>query len=202
MLKVVVLISGAGSNLQALLETLRASADSASPIGAEIVAIGADRNAAGLALAQEFGIPSFVVRPKDFADREAWGVELLAQIQSFEPDLTLLSGFMRLVPPAMVDALAPRLLNTHPAYLPEFPGAHAVRDALDAGVAETGASIIIVDNGVDTGPIVDRVRIPVLPGDTEELLHGRIKVAERRLLEDTVRGVASGEIALEERANA
>ncbi|VXB01907.1 phosphoribosylglycinamide formyltransferase [Pseudoclavibacter sp. 8L] len=202
MLKVVVLISGAGSNLQALLETLRASADSASPIGAEIVAIGADRNAAGLALAQEFGIPSFVVRPKDFADREAWGVELLAQIQSFEPDLTLLSGFMRLVPPAMVDELAPRLLNTHPAYLPEFPGAHAVRDALDAGVAETGASIIIVDNGVDTGPIVDRVRIPVLPGDTEELLHGRIKVAERRLLEDTVRGVASGEIALEERANA
>ena len=202
MLKVVVLISGAGSNLQALLETLRASADSASPIGAEIVAIGADRNAVGLALAQEFGIPSFVVRPKDFVDREAWGVELLAQIQSFEPDLTLLSGFMRLVPPAMVDALAPRLLNTHPAYLPEFPGAHAGLDALDAGVADTGASIIIVDNGVDTGPIVDRVRIPVLPGDTEELLHGRIKVAERRLLEDTVRGVASGEIALEERANA
>ncbi len=202
MLKVVVLISGAGSNLQALLETLRTSADSASPIGAEIVAIGADRPAAGLALAQELGIPSFVVRPKDFADREAWGAELLAQIQSFEPDLTLLSGFMRLVPPAMVDALAPRLLNTHPAYLPEFPGAHAVRDALEAGVAETGASIIIVDNGVDTGPIVDRVRIPVLPGDTEELLHGRIKVAERRLLEDTVRGVASGEIALEERANA
>lgn len=202
MLKVVVLISGAGSNLRALLETLRASADSASPIDAEIVAIGADTHAAGLALAEEFRVPSFVVRPKDFADRSAWGEELLAQIRLFEPDLTLLSGFMRLVPPAVVDALSPRLLNTHPAYLPEFPGAHAVRDALEAGVAETGASIIIVDNGVDTGPIVDQVRIPVLPGDTEELLHGRIKVAERRLLEDTVRGVASGEIALEERATA
>lgn len=171
-------------------------------MGAEIVAIGADTPAAGLALAEEFGIPSFVVRPKDFADRSSWGDELLAQIQRFDPDLTLLSGFMRLVPPAVVDALSPRLLNTHPAYLPEFPGAHAVRDALEAGVAETGASIIIVDNGVDTGPIIDRVRIPVLPGDTEELLHGRIKVAERRLLEDTVRGVASGEIALEERATA
>ncbi|PPG38779.1 phosphoribosylglycinamide formyltransferase [Pseudoclavibacter sp. RFBA6] len=202
MLKVVVLISGAGSNLRALLEALRASAASGSPIGAEVVAIGADTQAAGLSLAEEFRIPSFVVRPKDFPDRAAWGEELLAQIRRFEPDLTLLSGFMRLVPPAVVDALAPRLLNTHPAYLPEFPGARAVRDALEAGVGETGASIIIVDNGVDTGPIIDRVRIPVLPGDTEELLHARIKVAERRLLEDTVRGVASGEIALEERATA
>ena len=199
MLKLVVLISGTGSNLRALLEALRdPSTGPGCGIDAEVVAIGADTDAANLALGEEFGIPTFVVRPRDFADRAEWGDALLARIESYAPDLTVLSGFMRLVPPRVVEVLSPRLLNTHPAHLPEFPGAHAVRDALAAGAAETGATVMIVDNGVDTGPIIAQVRIPVHPDDTEQSLHERIKVVERRLLIDTVAGIADGTIHLEE----
>jgi phosphoribosylglycinamide formyltransferase 1 len=190
-LRLVVLISGGGSNLRALLE---AAADDGFP--ARIVAIGADRDAEGLAHAEEFGIPSFVVPFGAFPSREEWGDELLAQIRQWEPDLVVLSGFMRLLPPRAVDALSPDLLNTHPAYLPEFPGAHAVRDAMAAGVSETGASVIVVDSGVDTGPIVAQRRIPVLPGDTEARLHDRIKLVERELLVDVVLDIADGRIDL------
>ena len=198
MLKIVVLISGTGSNLRALLEALRSARTNETPILAEVVAIGADRDDANLALAEEFGIPHFVVRPKDFPDRTSWGDALLAEIQRYEPDLTILSGFMRLVPPAVVEAISPNLVNTHPAYLPEFPGAHAVRDAIEAGVSETGASIIVVDNGVDTGPIIERRRIPVEPGDDEASLHERIKNVERELLIGTVTRVATGDLNLKE----
>ncbi|MEO8529443.1 MAG: phosphoribosylglycinamide formyltransferase, partial [Pseudolysinimonas sp.] len=176
MLRLVVLISGGGSNLRALLE---ASEDAEFP--ARVVAIGADRDADGLAHGEEYGIPTFVVPFGAFPSREEWGVELLAQIRQWEPDVVILSGFMRLLPPAVVAALAPSLLNTHPAYLPEFPGAHAVRDALAAGVTETGASVIVVDDGVDTGPVIAQTRVPVLPGDTEARLHDRIKLVEREL---------------------
>lgn len=191
MLRVVVLISGGGSNLRALLE---ASAHADYP--AHIVAVGADREADGLAHAEAFGIPSFTVPYSSYPSREAWGEELLTTIREWEPDLVVLSGLMRLLPATVVDALAPNVINTHPAYLPEFPGAHGVRDALAAGVAETGASVIVVDAGVDSGPILAQERTPVLPGDTEHSLHERIKPVERRLLIDTVRGIATGEIDL------
>lgn len=187
MLNIVVLISGTGSNLRALLE---ASADAEYP--ARVVAVGADREAEGLAHAEEFGIPSFTVPYSSFATREEWGQALLEQIRVWSPDLVVLSGFMRLLPKAVVDALAPHLINTHPAYLPEFPGAHGVRDALAAGVTETGASIIVVDNGIDQGPIIVQERVPVLPGDTEHELHERIKPVERRLLVQTVLDIANG----------
>jgi phosphoribosylglycinamide formyltransferase-1 len=200
-LKVVVLISGAGSNLRALLEGIDDARDTASPVGAEVVAIGADTERANLDLAHDRGIPSFVVKPGDFGSREEWGDALLERVRSFAPDVTLLSGFMRLVPPRFVDALAPNLLNTHPAYLPEFPGAHAVRDALAAGATETGATIMIVDNGVDTGPIIDQRRIPIALGDTEATLHDRIKVVERQLLLDTIRNLAAGTLTLKETTN-
>jgi phosphoribosylglycinamide formyltransferase-1 len=190
-LTVAVLISGTGSNLRALLE---AAADPSFP--ARVVVVGADREAEGLAHAEEFGIPSFVVPWRGREEREAWGDELLAQLDVWQPDLVVLSGLMRLVPPAVVARWTPRLLNTHPAYLPEFPGAHGVRDALAAGVPETGASVIVVDDGVDTGPILAQERIPVLPGDTEHTLHDRIKPVERRLLIDVVRRVATGELDL------
>jgi len=191
-LRLVVLISGGGSNLRALLD---ASDDAEFP--ARVVAIGADRDAEGLAHAEEFGIPSFVVPFGAFDSREAWGDELLDQLRQWEADLVILSGFMRLLPPRVVEALSPALLNTHPAYLPEFPGAHAVREALAAGVTETGASVIVVDNGVDTGPVVAQRRVPVLPGDTEARLHDRIKVVERQLLVDVVLDVANGRIRLD-----
>ena len=193
MLKLVVLISGGGSNLRALLE----AADDAD-FPARVVAVGADRPADGFEHAEVFGIPTFSVVRSTFANREAWGDELLEQIRQWEPDLVVLSGFMTLLPPAVVEALSPNLINTHPAYLPEFPGAHAVHDALLAGATETGASVIVVDNGVDTGPIIVQERIPVLPGDTEVDLHDRIKPIERRLLIQTVLDVAANPRLLEE----
>lgn len=198
MLSVVVLISGTGSNCRALLDAVDDAERAGESMGVRVVAIGADTPTANLALAQERGIPTFVVRPRDYDDRDAWGDGLLAEVQRFDPDLTILSGFMRLVPPRFVAALSPALLNTHPAYLPEFPGAHAVRDAMAAGATQTGATIMIVDNGVDTGPIIAQRRIPIHPDDTEATLHERIKVVERDLLIRTVRGIADGTINLEE----
>jgi len=192
-LSLVVLISGGGSNLRDLLE---ASQDAQFP--ARVVAVGADRDAEGLAHAEEFGIPTFSVALSSFADRDAWGDELLAQVQGWNADLVVLSGFMKLLPPRVVAALSPNLINTHPAYLPEFPGAHGVRDALAAGVSETGASVIIVDNGVDSGPIISQQRVPVLPGDTEHDLHDRIKIVERQLLVQAVLDIANGHVDLKE----
>ena len=186
MLSLVVLISGGGSNLRALLE---ASQDAEFP--ARVVAVGADRDADGFAHAEAFGIPTFSVALSNFPDRDAWGDELLEQVQSWKPDLVVLSGFMKLLPPRVIAALSPNLINTHPAYLPEFPGAHGVRDALAAGVTETGASVIVVDNGVDSGPIISQERVPVLPGDTESSLHDRIKPVERRLLIQAVLDIAT-----------
>ncbi|WP_431245424.1 phosphoribosylglycinamide formyltransferase [Leifsonia xyli] len=197
MLSIVVLISGGGSNLRALLE---ASEDAEFP--ARVVAVGADRDADGFEHAERFGIPTFTVPYTSYPSREEWGDALLEQIRQWEPDLTILSGFMRLVPRRVVDALSPDLINTHPAYLPEFPGAHAVRDALAAGVTQTGASLIVVDNGVDAGPIISQERVEVLPGDTETALHERIKPVERRLLIDAVLDIANGHIDLEELARA
>lgn len=189
MLRLVVLISGSGSNLRALLERCD---DPAFP--AHVVAVGADREADGLVHADEFGVPSFIVPFAAFEDRDAWGDALLEAVRIWAPDVVVLSGLMRLLPPRAVDGLGPNLLNTHPAYLPEFPGAHAVRDALAAGATETGASVIVVDHGCDSGPILARERVPVLAGDTEGALHDRIKPVERRLLADVISGIAEGRI--------
>ena len=173
-----VLISGGGSNLADLFTRLEA-ADSP-PV--DIVAVGSDRQAEGLSHATNRSVPSFVVSLGDFADREAWGLALAERIGSFSPDLVILSGFMKLLPPVVVERFSPQLINTHPAYLPEFPGAHAVADQIAAGVDQAGASVIVVDNGVDTGPILARQRVAVEPGDTEQSLHDRIKQVERQLL--------------------
>lgn len=191
MLSVAVLISGTGSNLRALLEAARHP-----DFPARIVVVGADREADGLAHAEEFGIPSFTVPFGSFPSREEWGAELGRQLAVWQPDLVVLSGLMRLLPASLVARYAPHLINTHPAYLPEFPGAHGVRDALAAGVTETGASVIVVDDGVDSGPVLAQERVPVLPGDDEHTLHERIKPVERRLLIDVVRRVATGELDL------
>jgi phosphoribosylglycinamide formyltransferase-1 len=192
-LSLVVLISGGGSNLRTLLE---ASEDAEFP--ARVVAVGADRDADGFLHAEEFGIPTFSCALSAFPDRESWGDALLEQIRIWQPDLVVLSGFMKLLPPRVVDALSPMLINTHPAYLPEFPGAHGVRDALAAGVTQTGASVIVVDNGVDSGPIISQQRVPVLPGDTEAELHDRIKLVERELLVQAILDIANGHVNLKE----
>lgn len=191
MLSVVVLISGSGSNLRALLE----AADN--PLfPARILAVGSDVPADGLAHADQFGVPTFVVNPGAFASREAWAEMLLANIAHFKPDLVVLAGFMRILPPNFVQALQPNLINMHPSLLPNFPGAHAVRDALAAGATKTGATIHVVDEGVDTGPILAQRELEILPDETEGELHERIKNIERELIVQTVREIAEQKIRL------
>ena len=185
MLSVVVLISGSGSNLRALLD---AAANPLYP--ARILAVGADNPAAGLEHAELHGVPTFVVEPGRFATREAWADALLANIKHFDPDLVVLAGFMKILPPNFVAALSPNLINTHPSLLPDFKGAHAVRDALAAGATRTGVTIHVVDEGVDTGPHLAQAEVQILPGETEAALHERIKVVERELLIDVVKQFA------------
>jgi len=192
-LSMVVLISGGGSNLRALLE---ASHDAEFP--ARVIAVGADRQAEGFEHAELFGIPTFSVALSNYPDRESWGAALVEQIAVWQPDLVVLSGFMKLLPEGAVSALSPNIINTHPAYLPEFPGAHGVRDALAAGVSETGATVIAVDAGVDSGPIISQQRVPILDGDTESSLHDRIKIIERDLLVQAVLDIANNRINLKE----
>ena len=185
MLSVVVLISGSGSNLRALLD---AAANPLYP--ARILAVGSDNPAAGLEHAELHGVPTFVVEPGRFASREAWAEALLANIKHFEPDLVVLAGFMKILPPNFVQALSPNLINTHPSLLPAFKGAHAVRDALAAGATRTGVTIHVVDEGVDTGPHLAQAEVQIHPGETEAALHERIKVVERELLVDVVKQFA------------
>jgi phosphoribosylglycinamide formyltransferase 1 len=180
--RLVVLISGSGSNLASLLESLPGSG-----IEADVVAVGSEREAPGLAHARSRALPTFVVPWGEFHSREEWGAQLATTLASYQPDLIILSGFMKLLPPSVVSQFFPRILNTHPAFLPEFPGAHAVRDALKSGVSETGASVIVVDDGVDTGEVLAQRRVPVMARDDEASLHERIKVAERELLLDVLR---------------
>ncbi|MEY4994130.1 MAG: hypothetical protein RIS82_1252 [Actinomycetota bacterium] len=191
MLSVVVLISGSGSNLLALLEATD------NPLfGAKIMAVGSDNPADGLAHAERFGVPTFVVSPQAFETREAWAEMLLANINHFKPDLVVLAGFMRILPANFVKALAPNLINTHPSLLPLFPGAHAVRDALEAGATTTGVTIHVVDEGVDTGPHIAQREVEVVTDDTEYELHERIKQVERELLVATVKDIADKNIQL------
>jgi phosphoribosylglycinamide formyltransferase-1 len=196
-LKLAVLISGGGSNLKALLD---AAADPEFP--ARIVCVGSDTEAPGLAHAEAAGVPTFVVRPRDYATREEWGQVLAAAIQEHgvgtgpEPGLVVSAGLMRILPGGFVREFSPHLINTHPALLPLYPGAHAVRDALAAGATETGVTVHIIDEGVDTGPVLRQASVQVREGETEDELHERIKQLERPLLVQTVREIALGELDL------
>jgi formyltetrahydrofolate-dependent phosphoribosylglycinamide formyltransferase len=179
--RVAVLLSGAGSLAAALLA---ATDDPAYP--AAVVAVGSDRDAAGLAHARRRGLPTFVCAVAEHPDRAAWDRALAAELAAHEPDLVVSAGFMKLVGPAVLGAFGGRLINTHPALLPAFPGAHAVRDALAAGVQVTGATVHVVDAGLDTGPVLAQREVVVRPGDDESTLHERIKEVERELLVHTV----------------
>lgn len=176
------LVSGTGSTLRALLD---AAEDPA--WGAEVVAVGADRDGTpGEGRARDHGIPTFVRKVADFADRDAWDREMAEVVASYEPSLVVSAGFMKLAGPAFLQAFSGRYLNTHPALLPSFPGMHAARDALEHGVTVTGCTLFVVDDGVDTGPIVAQAAVPVLPDDDETTLHERIKAAEQAVLVDAV----------------
>lgn len=193
--RLVVLASGGGSNLAALL----AAHDDAA-YGARVVGVVSDKPDAGaLTLAQDAGVASVVVAPKDFTDRAAWNDGVAEAVAVFRPDYVVLAGFMRILAPSFVDRFAGRIVNTHPALLPSFPGAHGVRDALAHGVRVTGCTVHVVDSGVDTGPIIAQAAVPVADDDDEASLHERIKVAERALLVETVGRVAREGLRIEGR---
>ncbi|MDT7573113.1 MAG: phosphoribosylglycinamide formyltransferase 1 [Actinomycetota bacterium] len=184
--RVVVLVSGSGTNLQALLD---AAADPGYP--ASVVAVGADRDGIeALKRADRAGIPTFVLRVGDFPSREAWDAAFADETAKHEPDLVVSAGFMKLVGAAFLERFGGRFINTHPALLPSFPGMHGARDALEYGVKVAGCTVFVVDAGVDTGPIVAQAAVPVLDDDDEAALHERIKSAERSLLVDTVARMA------------
>ncbi|GAA1316436.1 phosphoribosylglycinamide formyltransferase [Brachybacterium tyrofermentans] len=178
---IAVLISGTGSNLAALL---RSSEEPSSPF--VVVGVIADRDASGLEHARAAGIPTEVIRLADHADRAAWDQALADSVARLEPQLVVLAGFMKLVGPPLLEAFGGRIVNTHPALLPSFPGAHGVRDALAHGVKITGATVIEVDAGVDTGRILAQVAVEVRAEDTEHDLHERIKAVEQPLLVEVV----------------
>lgn len=180
--RLLVLVSGSGTNLQALLD---ACADPA--YGARVVAVGADRDGiGGLDRARAAGIPDFVVALRDYPTREDWDKALTARVAEFQPDLVISAGFLKLVGPHFLDAFGGRYINTHNSLLPAFPGMHGPRDALTYGVKVTGATLFFVDAGVDTGPIIAQVAVPVHDDDDEETLTERIKQAERRQLVEQV----------------
>jgi phosphoribosylglycinamide formyltransferase 1 len=180
--RLVVLVSGEGTNLQALIDAGRDEA-----YGARVVAVGADRDdIKALARAERAGLPTFTERLADYPAREEWDAALARACARYHPDLVVLAGFMKLVGKPFLAAFGGRCLNTHPALLPSFPGAHGVRDALAHGVKVTGCTVFLVDEGVDAGPIVAQASVPVADDDDEATLHERIKVAERTLLVGTV----------------
>jgi phosphoribosylglycinamide formyltransferase-1 len=180
--RLVVLVSGAGTNLQALLD---ACADPS--YGAQVVAVGADREGIeGLARAERAGVPTFVLRVKDFATREAWDAAFADAVADHRPDLVVCAGFMKLFGTTYLSRFGGSTVNTHPALSPSFPGMHGPADALAYGVKVTGATLFVVDGGVDTGAIIAQAVVPVEDDDDVEALHERIKVAERQMLVDTV----------------
>ncbi len=180
--RLLVLVSGEGTNLQALIDACRDP-----DYGAQVVAVGADRPGInGLAGAERAGLPTFTVQLADYPAREDWDAALTSACAAYAPDLIVLAGFMKLVGKPFLDSFGGRCVNTHPALLPSFPGAHGVRDALAHGVKVTGCTVLIIDDGVDAGPIVAQACVPVADDDNEVALHERIKVAERALLVGTV----------------
>ncbi|HWJ85027.1 MAG TPA: phosphoribosylglycinamide formyltransferase [Cellulomonas sp.] len=193
--RLVVLVSGTGSNLAALL-----AAHEDPAFGGRVVAVVSDRpDIKALEIARAAGVPTAVVALRDFEDRAAWDRALTEAVAVFSPDLVVLAGFMKLVGAPFLTRFENRIVNTHPALLPSFPGAHGVRDALAYGVTVSGCSVIVVDGGVDAGPILAQEAVPVLPDDDESSLHERIKVVERALLVDVVGRIAREGLTVEGR---
>ncbi|MGZ5394043.1 MAG: phosphoribosylglycinamide formyltransferase [Mycobacterium sp.] len=184
--RVVVLASGTGSLLRSLLD-----ATGGDDYPARIVAVGVDRDCPAVDIAASASVPSYTVRLRDHPDREAWDAAIADATALQEPDLIVAAGFMKILGPHFLCRFMGRIINTHPALLPAFPGAHAVPDALEYGVKVTGCSVHLVDAGTDTGPLLAQEAVPVLDDDDEASQHQRIKVVERRLLVDVLAAVAT-----------
>jgi phosphoribosylglycinamide formyltransferase-1 len=193
-MKLAVLVSGRGSNLRALQTAITEGR-----CAARIDCVIADRDgAAALEFAREQGIETAVVRAKGFPDRESWDRALADELNGRAPELVVLAGFMRLVGKAVLGSFAGRIVNVHPALLPSFPGIDGPAQALRHGVTLSGCTVHLVDDGIDTGPILAQAAVPVLPSDDVASLHARIQVAEHRLLPDVVHAIATGKLRLSE----
>lgn len=192
--QVVLLASGAGTLAQSVLDS---TVSSDRPY--RVTALVSDRDCEAVARATDAGIATAVVRPGDHADRTSWDRELTSVVRGFAPDWVVSAGFMRILGQAFLAEFPDRVLNTHPALLPSFPGAHAVRDALAYGVSVTGCTVHLVDAGVDTGPVIDQRAVDVRPDDTEATLHERIKLVEREMLVDVLTAAAGGHLHIEGR---
>jgi formyltetrahydrofolate-dependent phosphoribosylglycinamide formyltransferase len=179
--RIVVLASGRGSTLQAILDAVGDP-----DFGAQVVAAGTDvKGCPAMAHAEASGVPTFAVQPRDYADRGGWNDALADSIAGYRPDLVVLAGFMRILAPQVVRRF--RIVNTHPSLLPSFPGAHPVRAALAAGVERTGVTVHWVDDGVDTGPVIAQLAVPVVAGDDEAALTARVQAAEKPLYINAIR---------------
>ncbi|WP_156686503.1 phosphoribosylglycinamide formyltransferase [Mycobacterium sp. Marseille-P9652] len=188
--RVVVLASGAGSLLRSLLDA------AVGDYPARVVAVGADRDCPAVDIAATASLPTYTVRLREHPDRTAWDSAITAATAAHAPDLIVSAGFMKILGPQFLSQFYGRVINTHPALLPAFPGAHGVADALAYGVKVTGCTVHLVDAGTDTGPILAQQSVPVLDGDTDETLHERIKVVERGLLVEVVAAIATGGLTL------
>jgi phosphoribosylglycinamide formyltransferase 1 len=188
--RVVVLASGTGSLLRSLLDA------AIGDYPARVVAVGADRDCPAVEIATTASLPAFTVRLRDHPDRDAWDAAITAATAAHSPDLVVSAGFMKILGPQFLSRFYGRVVNTHPALLPAFPGAHGVADALAYGVKVTGCTVHLVDAGTDTGPILAQQAVPVLDGDNDDTLHERIKVTERTLLVDVVAAIATGGLTL------
>ncbi|MFW0121889.1 phosphoribosylglycinamide formyltransferase [Rothia sp. CCM 9419] len=184
-MRIVVMVSGSGTNLQSIIDAV-----SAGTLTVDILAVGADKPCRGIARAQENGIETFLCEPHHYSSREQWNRALEGHLTRYNPDRIVFAGFMRIVDKQLVERFAGRIINTHPALLPSFPGAHGVRDALAYGVKVTGMTVHLVDAGVDTGTILAQAPVFVEDTDTEETLHERIKVKERELLVNTLEQIS------------
>lgn len=192
-LRIVALASGSGTLVQSLIDNL-------DPAVVSIAAIGADRECVALERGEKAGIPTFTVTyTPGSTDRAQWNLDLIEAIEEFEPDLVVSAGFMRIIGESVVDRFAGRIINTHPALLPAFPGAHGVADALAYGVRVTGSTVHVVDSGVDTGPIIAQRSVEIEDDDTEDTLHERIKVVERALLVEILNAIARRGLRIEGR---
>ena len=186
--RVLVLVSGSGTLFQTLADHLAGRRD------VELVAVGSDRECEGLDRARQLKLPTFALPLAKGADRSRWDAELTELVASYAPDLVVSAGFMKLLGAQFLARFAGRTINTHPALLPSFPGMHGARDALEHGVRVTGATVFLVDDGVDTGQILAQGAVSVLDNDSVESLHERVKVVERRLLVEVVDQLASKHI--------
>lgn len=195
-MRIGVLVSGRGSNLKAVLD---ACADGRLP--ARVALVVSDRpDAPALARAAEARVPSQVIPPAGFPDRGAHDAAVVEALRAAGAEVVVLAGYMRLVTPTLLRAFPNRVVNVHPALLPAFPGLRAQRQALDYGVKVTGCTVHLVDEGVDTGPIILQAAVPVVEGDDEARLSARILVEEHRLLVEALRLMAEGRLSVAGRA--